>query len=95
MTSQNFTIPAELPTVTISRSVGSNLMASANTRARIDLSEVLKQPIKLDIVADGTADYADASGDWAFQYRVLPEGQEPPSTFGGTLCGSANLEFRH
>ena len=88
----NFTIPAELPTVTISRTGGSNLTAGGNdVRARIDLSEALTQSVTLNIVASGTADYG-ALGDWEFQYNALSPGRTPPSSFAGTNCDNGNCQ---
>ena len=76
--SLNFTIPADLPNVSMNYAGNTMNIGSLGTvRMTIELSEALSEPITLHIVGDGsTADYgaSDAGGKWQLARMAVPAG---------------------
>ena len=76
--SLNFTIPADLPEVSLNYSGNGNAVIPRPVRMTIQLSEALSNPVSLNIVGNSNLIIAT---DYVVQYRVLPAGQTPPATF--------------
>ena len=76
--SLNFTIPADLPEVSLNYSGNGNAVIPRPVRMTIQLSEALSNPVSLNIVGNSNLIIAT---DYVVQYRVLPAGQTPPADF--------------
>ena len=88
--SLNFTIPADLPTVSLNYSGSTTIPSfSLRTRMRIDLSARLTEAVTVNLAASGTANYnaSGAGNSWLWIQKAVPEGMMPEAIFtGGTTC---------
>ena len=85
--SLSFTIPADLPTVSLNYGGDGGIADLETQRMTIELSEALTSAVEIYIVGDGSATLGTGS-DWSFVYEVLDANTMPPATFGdGTRTG--------
>ena len=90
--SLNFTIPADLPNISLNDNGSGNLGTGfiADRRMSIVMSRALDVPVTLNIVGSGSATYdnTETSG-WVLYHKPVPAGENLPAQFvNGTLCSS-------
>ena len=90
--SLNFTIPADLPNISLNDNGSGNLGTGFITdrRMSIVMSRALDVPVTLNIVGSGSATYdnTETSG-WVLYHKPVPAGENLPAQFvNGTLCSS-------
>ena len=88
--SLNFTIPADLPTVSLNYSGSATINTFTNPRMRIDLNRAASQDIVLNVIGTGTVGYSTTPADrssYVFEHKSVPVGMQPEMTFAdGTVC---------
>ena len=94
--SLNFTIPADLPTVSLNYSGGSTTSTGLLPQMTIDLSKASTENIEIDIVSTGsTSDYnISGTSAWFISYLLVPAGSTagsgPLNPVDATVCGTVN-----
>ena len=92
--SLNFTIPADLPTVSLNYSGSATITTFSNPRMRIDLNKAASQNIMLNVIGTGTVAYSQDPANrssYVFEHKAVPEGMQPEGSIlaGGTACSNA------
>ena len=90
--SLNFTIPADLPTVSLNSSGTQTLNANAlgAVRMSITMNRALDVPVTVNVIGAGSATYdtTETSG-WILTHRAVPEGEAiPVNLVNGNICNS-------
>ncbi len=94
--SLNFTIPADLPIVSLNYSGGSTTSTGLLPQMTIDLSKASTENIEIDIVSTGsTSDYnISGTSAWFISYLLVPAGSTagsgPLNPVDATVCGTVN-----
>ena len=92
--SLNFTIPEDLPTVSLNYTCCSSgsISSAAAERFNITMNRALDVPVTVHIIGSGSATYATGTptgGTWELLHKAVPEGQPiPPTLVNGASCSS-------
>ena len=96
--SLNFTIPENLPTISLNYSGSGSITAIASSeRFNITMNRALDVPVTVNIVGSGTAPYNNGggAGTWNLTHKAVPAGESIPDgiingigcrSVGGTGC---------
>ena len=91
--SLNFTIPADLPEVSLNYSGNATVTTFSTARMRIDLNKAASQDIMLNLIGTGTVVYnvtSDVRNSYVLVHKAVQAGMQPDQHFtGGINCDNA------